>query len=168
MRIILVNIIWVIIFNICHAQAVQSKLTVAVFLAVDCPISQNYILTLNKIYSIYSDRVNFLAVFPEQCSQGTVEQFIREYGLLLNTKTDCKLKLAQKYGATVTPEVFIEDQSRKILYRGAIDDWYFALGRHRPEAASKHYLIDALDALLTGQPILNHKTNPVGCFINKR
>jgi len=49
-------------------------------------------------------------------------------------------------------------------YQGAIDDWYVALGKHRPEARL-HYLRDALDAVLAGNAVAIVKTEAVGCLV---
>ncbi len=94
----------------------------------------------------------FLAVLFQAC-------------LILNTP--------QRTGDTALPEgntvwVFLDTECPKgeVLYRGAIDNWYHALGKNRP-APTEHYLKNALDAVLNNTPILTQRTEAVGCLMNR-
>jgi hypothetical protein len=73
--------------------------------------------------------------------------------------------LADRVGAERTPEVFVLDVSRAVVYRGRIDDQY-AIGIHRP-SPTRHDLVDALDAVLAGRPVAAPRTNAVGCKIGR-
>src|SRR5207237_3324650 len=53
-------------------------------------------------------------------------------------------EVARTYGPVATPHAFIFDAARKLRYAGAIDD------SERIEHVSRHYVRDALDALLAG------------------
>lgn len=68
--------------------------------------------------------------------------------------------VARAYGATRTPHVFLLDSGGILRYRGAIDDNY-----ESAQAVRKHYLRDALDAVLAGQPVEVGATEEVGCTI---
>ena len=53
----------------------------------------------------------------------------------------------------------------EIVYRGATDDWFYALGKTR--TITRHlYLKNALMAQLNNQPVLIFKTDPIGCIFN--
>ena len=52
--------------------------------------------------------------------------------------------LARALGSERTPEVFVFDRDRRLVYHGAIDD------SRDEDAVATHYLRDALDALLRG------------------
>lgn len=67
--------------------------------------------------------------------------------------------VARRYGATRTPEVFLFDANRTLVYHGAIDSDY----EEGPE--TQPYLRDALDSLLGGRPIAVPETPAVGCTI---
>jgi len=70
--------------------------------------------------------------------------------------------LARALGSERTPEVFLFDRERVLRYHGAIDD-------DRDETlARRHYLRDALDALLEGEPPALAETPPVGCSVKWR
>jgi thiol-disulfide isomerase/thioredoxin len=55
--------------------------------------------------------------------------------------------------------VFVFDAARKLRYVGAIDD------SERVQHVTKHYVRDALDALLAGRELAVTKTKVVGCSI---
>ncbi|HWB21430.1 MAG TPA: thioredoxin family protein [Gaiellaceae bacterium] len=67
--------------------------------------------------------------------------------------------LAKALGAERTPEVFVFDRERKLVYHGAIDD-----NRDETEVGS-NYLRDALGALLEGHEPAVAETPPVGCTV---
>lgn len=68
--------------------------------------------------------------------------------------------VAESYGATRTPEVFVLDQERIIRYHGRIDD-----NVYEPDRVYRHYLHEALDSVLEGQKVRFEDTEPVGCTI---
>jgi peroxiredoxin len=62
-------------------------------------------------------------------------------------------------GAERTPEVFLFDRNRDLVYHGAIDD------SRDERGVSVHYLRDALDAVLEGGEPPVAETPPVGCTV---
>jgi peroxiredoxin len=69
-------------------------------------------------------------------------------------------KVAKAYGATNTPHVFVLTKDLKVAYIGAIDD-----NARDAEAASKHYVEDAVNALLANTSVPVPKTKAIGCGI---
>jgi alkyl hydroperoxide reductase subunit AhpC len=68
--------------------------------------------------------------------------------------------VARQYGAERTPEVFVFDKERILRYHGRIDD-----NVYEPSQVRKHYLRDALNALLKGKNVPVEETEAVGCTI---
>ena len=64
--------------------------------------------------------------------------------------------VGRAYGATRTPEFYVLDKDRKIVYMGALDDSMNADG------VKKTYVADALDAVLKGGTVEVSETRPVG------
>lgn len=145
------------------AQADQ-PLTAVVFLATDCPISQKYIGELKHIDSLFHTKVSIKGVVPGNIKQDEIDQFISEYQINFPVVTDADYKLVKKYHATITPEVFLINDRNHIYYQGAIDNWFFDLGKYR-QHITEHYLIDAIKAVLEGQSPVVKKTESVGCVI---
>lgn len=72
---------------------------------------------------------------------------------------DADQSLARALGTERTPEVFLFDRNRRLVYHGAIDD-------NRDECAvTTHYLREALDATLAGGAPPEGETAPVGCTV---
>ena len=69
--------------------------------------------------------------------------------------------LADKWGATVTPEVYYLDSKNVLLYHGAIDN--DRGGRNITEA----YLKTAFDSSLSGKAIAKTRANAFGCEIKR-
>jgi len=69
-------------------------------------------------------------------------------------------EVALAYGALRTPHFFVFDEARRLVYTGrAIDkprNW---------EESTTHELVDALEAHLSGAPIAQPVTNPIGCNV---
>lgn len=144
----------------------KPRLTVHVFLNTECPISQQYVRVLTDLQRHYEPQgVQFVAWFPLRTdSPPVIRRFRTEYALSFTGKPDPGARLARQLRVRVTPEVVVMQPSGRIRYRGAIDDWYFALGKHRPEA-DQHYLRAALDALVAGKDVALPGTNAVGCLV---
>jgi peroxiredoxin len=69
---------------------------------------------------------------------------------------------AEAYGPERTPEVFLFDADRRLVYHGAIDD-------SRDETkVDRRFLREALDAVLAGRAPAVAETPPVGCTIKWR
>jgi peroxiredoxin len=76
---------------------------------------------------------------------------------------DATSDVARAFGAKRTPEVFLFDAQRRLVYHGAVDD-----NTYKPNRVEKHYLRDAIDALLAGSTIPVKETKSVGCSIKFR
>jgi hypothetical protein len=70
--------------------------------------------------------------------------------------------LADAFGATRTPEVFLFDEELSLVYQGAIDD-----NMEDASAVGKPYLENALMNLLNSMPIDPATTKSVGCTIKR-
>ena len=74
---------------------------------------------------------------------------------------DATSALARAFHATKTPEVFLFNAEKKLVYTGTIDD-----NASDAEAVEEPYLIDALKATLAGTEIAMKRTKALGCAIN--
>jgi hypothetical protein len=135
---------------------------VLVFLGTDCPISQDYIGVLNKISSQFG---GVSGAVPENISNKQIKSFQIDYQVAFPLELDKDHELVKKYSITVTPEVVLLDTFGNVLYRGAIDNWYYELGKHR-QTVTEHYLIDAIQASIAGETIKIKEAKPVGCILS--
>ncbi len=70
--------------------------------------------------------------------------------------------IADAFGATRTPEVFLFDGSMKLVYKGSIDD-----NANNASAVKNQYLEDAVQALASGTEIKVKSSSPKGCPIKR-
>lgn len=146
----------------------QYKAAVFIFLTPDCPLSQNYTLTLNNLQEQYSkDSIFFCGIIPgNSVAISDVEEFVSNYKIDFKVLIDRDLILTEYLSATKTPEVVVINAGGDVVYKGAIDDWAIDLGSHR-NTVTQHFLADALNALNAHSLIKIKKTKPVGCFIER-
>lgn len=70
-------------------------------------------------------------------------------------------EVATAFGATVTPQVYLFNAEKSLVYKGAIDD-----NMRDAEAATPH-LANAMEALAKGKKIEPAETRATGCSIKK-
>ncbi|HNP07343.1 MAG TPA: redoxin domain-containing protein [Cyclobacteriaceae bacterium] len=146
------------------AITASDKNTVVIFLGTDCPISQKYIARIKEIVERFEATADFYGVFPEQFSMKEIRRFKKDYKISIPFLRDAKMEMAHFLGATVTPEAFLLDDKLELQYRGAIDNWFYELGKNR-RTVTEQYLIDALTALDQNQEPPLKQTEAIGCFI---
>ena len=149
--------------------APRLPLTVYVFLAETCPISQQATLPLRVLHGRYAPLgVRFVGVFPAPgTTAASVAEFAHTYAVPFGTQPDAGQVLTRRLGASITPEaVVVAADGRTILYQGRLDDQYAALGQRRT-LSQHHELADALSDLAAGRPVATPRTQAVGCFIEQ-
>lgn len=142
----------------------ETPMLALVFVTPDCPISQKYMARLNEMHASFSAEITWLAVVPGNVSKQEIKAFSEEYQSPLNFLPDKDFVLVKALNARVTPEIFLFDQSRALVYHGAIDNWFYELGKNRREV-TEHYFLDAVKAVQTASTPTVKATEAVGCFI---
>jgi peroxiredoxin len=134
-----------------------------------CPYVQAWEGRMKSIQSDYADRgVRLVAInsndaerYPEDSFDEMGARAARE-GFNFDYLWDEDQSLVRELGAERTPEVFLFDGDRRLVYHGAIDD-------SRDETAvTQNYLRDALDAVLEGRAPAIAETPPSGCSVKWR
>jgi peroxiredoxin len=145
----------------------SKRALVVVFIGVECPISNDFLLPLSELYKKYSTGgVQFLAINSnQQDSAARVAEHARKNGIPFPVLKDERSAVAQKFGARRTPEAFVLDSDGTIRYRGRISD-QFGIGfkRSQPTRAD---LAAAIDEVLAGKPVAIPQTEVAGCFISR-
>lgn len=135
-----------------------------IFMGTDCPITQKYIARIKDIVERFGASTEFYGVFPAQFSLKDIKHFKKEYKISIHLLQDDKMKLTGFLGATVTPEAFLLNAVHELEYRGAIDNWFYELGRYTINT-TEQYLVDALKAVEKGEKPPLSQTEAIGCFI---
>ena len=134
-----------------------------------CPYVQAWEDRMMDLQRDYGDRgFRMVAISSNDAERYPADSFeamrerAQERGFNFDYLFDEDQSAARVYGSERTPEVFLFDRDRRLVYHGAIDD-------SRDEyAVSESYLRDAIDAVLDGRDPQRSDTPPVGCSIKWR
>jgi hypothetical protein len=141
---------------------------VLVFVDPQCPIANAYAPELRRIQADFEPRgVAFALVYADpDRHEPEVRAHAAAFGHTAPLVLDPEQALAAHVGATMTPEACLLVQG-ELVYRGRIDDRYFALGKQRAAPTTRD-LRAALDAVLAGgRPALDWQP-AIGCYIPPR
>jgi peroxiredoxin len=144
------------------------KALVVVFLCNHCPYVKHIAPELAKLSSEYmAKEVGFVGInsndtekYPEDSLEKMVEE-AQMRGYEFPYLLDADQSVAQAYHAACTPDIFVFDADRRLVYRGQIDD-------SRPKNDKPLNGADlraALDAILDGRPIPEPQKPSIGCNI---
>ncbi|MCG3172901.1 MAG: Thiol-disulfide oxidoreductase ResA [Myxococcota bacterium] len=143
---------------------------VVIFSCNHCPYVKAYEERMVQIQADYQDKgVRLIAInanddsrYPED-SFDNMKRRAKERGFNFPYVHDASQETAHAYGARFTPEVFVFDRKRKLVYHGRIDD-----STYEPGSVKSPDLRNALDAVLAGHAPGVRQTTPVGCTIKWR
>ena len=140
-------------------------LRVILFLAPLCPICQNMSYDLRQLEAEFADApVEFLGVFPNASTrQDQIDVFRETYDLKMDLVMDDE-DWTDQLDARWTPEAFVLDEHDSVLYRGRINDRYFAPGRRKNKTRHRD-LRDAISDAIQGEEVRTPLTEAVGCPI---
>ena len=71
-------------------------------------------------------------------------------------------EIANSFGAKTTPHIFLLNNKKLLVYKGAIDDNYEDINK-----VKEFYLEDAIKQLVKGKRIKVSETKPIGCSIKR-
>ena len=141
----------------------DSKAIVIIFVATQCPISNDYNSRMAEVYADYKDKgIAFIGINSnKQESVEEIKNHAKENNLSFAILKDEKNVIADKFSASVTPEVYVLNSNFEVLYHGRIDD-----SRKQSDVKSKD-LRKTLDEILSGKTVSNTKTKAFGCTIKR-
>lgn len=152
------------IFN--YKTLKNNKASIVVFFDPECPICQKYTKNLTELEKKYTNEgIKVYIVYPFKILEETsLAEFRKDYQFDLPIVFDPKRKLLKKLKGNYSPEVFLIDNNRKTLYHGAIDNWFYGLGRNR-EKPTEFYLLDAIVSFKKHEEIKIKYIESVGCML---
>lgn len=144
-------------------QYSDSAATVVLFVATQCPVSNDYNERMVSLATEYGPK-GFAFVGINSNKQESVEEIAEHAGangFPFPVLDDEGNVIADRFGATRTPEVYVINPEGMIVYHGRIDD-----SRNADRIESRD-LASALDAILAGSPIDPAETKAFGCTIKR-
>jgi len=137
--------------------------TVLIFISVQCPVSNAYNERMEKLAADYKTKgvavigINSNVAEDAAAVKAHAEQNKPSFPIL----KDPANKIADKLGATVTPEAYFLDAGNKLLYHGRIDN-----ARNAAQLETSD-LRNALDAALAGKAVEKTEAKAFGCSIKR-
>jgi len=140
-----------------------SKGVVILFIATKCPVSNAYNDRMEKLAQDYKAKgINVIGINSNNTEPaGEVKSHASDKGLTFTILKDDGNKIADRLGATRTPEAYVLDASMKLVYHGRIDN------SQKIESITSNDLRDALNELLAGKAITKTGGAAFGCTIKR-
>jgi peroxiredoxin len=144
-------------------SALRGPITVVIFIATQCPVSNAYNQRMNAVYQDYTAKgVKFIFVNANRSEPANeVREHARRAGFVFPVYKDANNALANRFDAQVTPESYVIDTAGIIRYHGSIDD------SQNESRIRTRGLRMALDAVLAGKPVELAQTKAFGCSIKR-
>lgn len=137
--------------------------TVLIFIAVQCPVSNAYNERMEKLAIDYKARgISVIGINANATEDASaVKAHASDKKLTFTILKDSGNKLADRLGATRTPEAYFLDANNKLLYHGRIDN------SQNPSQIESNDLREALDSALASKPIQKTEAKAFGCTIKR-
>jgi peroxiredoxin len=131
-----------------------------------CPIAVAYedrIIDFAKKHTASPDsKIGLVAINVNNLEQDKLDKMkerAKEKGFNFPYLYDPSQKIAKELGATKTPEFFVLNKDRKVVYMGAMDD------SNNPKSAKVNFLEDAVKSALSGSKPEKAETAARGCSV---
>jgi peroxiredoxin len=142
----------------------KSKAVAVVFIATKCPVSNAYNTRMAALGKEYAAKGVLLVGINSNKTEpaAEVKEHAEKHGFTFPVLKDDGNKIADAYGATRTPEVFLVDPKGNLLYHGRIDE-----NQDDAKNVRSPDLRNALEAVLSGKPVPSAETKAFGCTIKR-
>lgn len=139
-----------------------------IFMSNTCEISKAYWKRVVKLFDQYEeDNLALIAINSNDDSKSPDDSLAAMKTMLANLNheqmvylKDADQSVAKQFGATKTPEVYLFNSRRELVYKGIIDDNW-----ENETQVMMAYLEDAIEYCLDGIDIDYPELTPVGCDI---
>jgi peroxiredoxin len=144
------------------------KAVAVIFLATRCPYSNAFNHVMADLAREYAGRgVALVGINANQSEPAAeVAEHARTHNLSFPVLKDEGNVIADRLGASVTPEVFLLDSDWTLRYHGALGN--SAHPTTNPQEASDAEVRPALEGVLAGQAVARTETKAFGCTIKRR
>lgn len=136
---------------------------VIIFIATRCPVSNAYNDRMEKLAQDYKAKgVNVIGINSNNIEPASeVKAHASEKHLTFAVLKDDGNKIADRLGATRTPEAYVIDANGKLVYHGRIDN------SQNTANITANDLRDAIDEMIAGKPVTKTGGAAFGCSIKR-
>ena len=137
-----------------------------IFMCNHCPYVKAKIEAIKEIHEKFNHNIALIGInsndstkYPDDSFE-SMKQIVEEKDMKFDYLIDGDQETAKKYGAVCTPDPFLFDQNRKLIFHGRIDD------AMNPDAiASEKTMIANIEKFLNGDTIEKDFEPSIGCSI---
>jgi len=140
----------------------QSEIVVVVFTCVSCPTAVDYEARLDAFSQKYAGQVSVVPIVVNHVAADrlpVLTQRVKDKGFHFHYLYDESQKVAKDFGAIFTPEFYVFNKERQLVYMGALDDSTDAAG------VKLRYLEAAITAIQAGKTPEVAETIARGCRV---
>ncbi len=137
-----------------------------IFMCNHCPYVKAKIDTLNEIYKKCGNKIAMIGInsndatnYPED-SFDSMKQTAKEKGFEFDYLIDETQEVAKRYGAMCTPDPFLFDSQRRLVFHGKLDD-----AMNPDDVITEKTMINNIQRLLSGENIPKDFDPSIGCSI---
>ena len=143
----------------------EKSAVVVVFTCNSCPVAEAYedrLIAFAKQYAGPEGKAALVAINVNKIEEDKLPKMTEKAkakGFTFPYLYDDTQKIAKAYGANFTPEFFVLDQDRNVVYMGRMDD------NSEPKEVKVKYVDEAVQAALKGEKPKTTETLGFGCRI---
>ena len=136
-----------------------------IFMCNHCPYVKAKIDDLNALYEKFNNKIAIIGINsndPEYPGEGMehMKEFVQERNIKFTYVLDDTQEIAKSYGATCTPDPFLFDKDKKLVFHGRIND-----AMEPDDTSSENTMELNIEKMLQGESI-DPSFNPSrGCSI---
>ena len=137
-----------------------------IFMCNHCPYVKAKADALNELHEKFGDRVAVVGInsndssrYPEDSFEA-MKQTAKEKGFGFDYLIDESQEVAKRYGAMCTPDPFLFDDQKRLVFHGRIDN-----AMSPGDAATEKTMINNIEKLLEGRAIEKDFDPSIGCSI---
>ena len=137
-----------------------------IFMCNHCPYVKAKIDAIKQIYEKFNENIAVVGInsndsieYPDDSFEN-MKKIADEKGIKFDYLVDDKQDVAKRYGAVCTPDPFLFDEDRRLIFHGRIDN------AMNPDAtATENTMQDNLKKFLAGEKIEKEFDPSIGCSI---
>jgi peroxiredoxin len=142
------------------------KALLVIFMCNHCPYVQAKIKALNEVHDKFKNEIAMIGInsndptnYPDDSFEN-MKKFAKDKGIKFTYLVDETQEIAKKYGAVCTPDPFLFDKERKLVFHGRIDN-----AMSPEDVATEKTMINNVEKLLSGKKIEKDFDPSMGCSI---
>jgi peroxiredoxin len=137
-----------------------------IFMCNHCPYVKAKIKAINEVHEKFKDKIAVIGInsndpinYPDDSFEN-MKKIAKEKGIKFDYLVDETQEIAQKYGAICTPDPFLFDKEKRLIFHGRIDN------AMKPEdTATEKTMINNIEKFLSREKIKKDFEPSIGCSI---